>query len=68
MVVRDEVEIPDKYYVHRGIVVDIGYREESDFIKRARAVRADWPIVADRTATGYPSSSGTAGSGSSTMQ
>lgn len=48
VVVRDNIEVPDKYYVHRGIVVDIGYRQESGFLKRARSFRADWPAVADQ--------------------
>lgn len=47
-VVRDGVEIPGKYYVHRGIVVDIDYPQESTFLKGARIVRADWAGVADQ--------------------
>lgn len=47
-VVRDGVEIPGKYYVHQGIVVDIDYPQESNFLKGARTVRKNWAIVADQ--------------------
>lgn len=45
---RDGTEIPHKYYVHRGIVVDIDYPQESKFLHEARTVRGNWPIIADQ--------------------
>lgn len=47
-VVRDGIEIPGRYYVHRSIVVDIDYPQESTFLRGARMVRANWATVADQ--------------------
>ncbi len=46
-VVRDGVEIPAKYYVYQGIVVEVDYVQESNILKAASEVKKDWPIEAD---------------------
>jgi len=48
VVVRDGVTIPEKYYVHRGLVVEVDYRQESDFLKAARVLTKTWSIEADQ--------------------
>ena len=47
-VLRDGVEIPSKLYVYKGLMVDIGYEQESSFLKSAREMGFDWPMVADQ--------------------
>ncbi len=47
-VVRDGVEIEAKSYVHRGIVVEIDYPQESGFLKSARRILPRWAISADQ--------------------
>ncbi len=47
-VLRDGVEVPSKLYMYKGLVVDIGYAQESSFLKDAREMGFDWPIVADQ--------------------
>ncbi len=47
-VLRDGVEVPSKLYVYKGLVVDIGYAQESSFLKDAREMGFDWPLVADQ--------------------
>src|SRR5213593_2294896 len=46
-IVKDNVEIPTKYYVYEGLLIQIDYRQESDFLKAAREPSRDWPIAAD---------------------
>ncbi len=47
-VLRDGVEVPSKLYMYKGLVVDIGYAQESSFLKDAREMGFDWPLVADQ--------------------
>ncbi len=47
-VVRDGVGIPLKYYLYKGIVVEIDYRQESDLLKAASRITINWPIEADQ--------------------
>ena len=47
-VVRDGVEIPTKYYLYRGIVIEVDYTQESNMLKAARRVNKNWPIEADQ--------------------
>ncbi len=47
-VVKDGVDIPAKYYLYRGIVVEVDYAQESDVLKRASTVTRSWPIEADQ--------------------
>ena len=37
-VMRDGVDIPPKYYMHKGLVIEIDYPQESNFLKGARKV------------------------------
>lgn len=46
-VVRDGVEIEDRSYVFRGILVEIDYPQESRVLRAARRVTSKWPIEAD---------------------
>lgn len=47
-VVRDGVTIPEKYYVYRGIVVEVDYPQESNFLRAARVLTKNWPMEADQ--------------------
>jgi len=47
-VVRDGTEIPNKRYVHDGLLVDLGYHQESEYLKQAREMGWDWPMGADQ--------------------
>ncbi len=47
-VLRDGVDVQSKLYMYRGLVVDIGYAQESSFLKDARELGFDWPLVADQ--------------------
>lgn len=46
-VVRDGVELEDKSYVYRGVLVEIEYPQESAILKTARRVTRRWPVEAD---------------------
>jgi len=45
--VKDNVEIPTKYYVYEGLLIQLDYRQESEFLKAAREPGRDWPIATD---------------------
>ncbi len=45
---RDGVDIPVKYYLHKGMVVEIDYVQESNFLKSARRITLNWPIETDQ--------------------
>ncbi len=47
-VIRDDTEIPNKYYVYEGLLVEIGYHQESEYLKAARDPSWDWPLKADQ--------------------
>jgi len=46
-VVRDGTEIPGKYYLYKGLLVQIEYFQESTFLKEAARVGFDWHLAAD---------------------
>src|SRR5216683_355550 len=46
-IVKDNVEVPTKYYVYEGLLIQIDYRQESEFLKAAREPGRDWPLGAD---------------------
>lgn len=46
-VVRDGVEIEDRSYVFRGILVEIDYPQESRLLRATRRVTHKWPVEAD---------------------
>ncbi|MGQ0567992.1 MAG: kanamycin nucleotidyltransferase C-terminal domain-containing protein [Armatimonadota bacterium] len=46
-VMRDGVEVEDTSYVHRGIVIEIEYPQESAILKSVREVTRHWPLRAD---------------------
>ena len=46
-IVKDNVDIPTKYYVYEGLLIQIDYRQESEFLKAAREPGRDWPIATD---------------------
>ena len=46
-IVKDSVEIPTKYYVYDGLLIQIDYRQESEFLKAAQEPGRDWPLGAD---------------------
>ncbi len=47
-VVRDGLEVPNKYCVCEGLLVEVDYPQESGFLKAARGPGWDWPIQADQ--------------------
>jgi len=46
-IVKDSVELPTKFYVYDGLLVQIDYRQESEFLKSAREPGRDWPVGVD---------------------
>lgn len=46
-VVKDSREIPTRYYVHDGLLVQLDYKQESTFLKEAREPGREWPMGAD---------------------
>src|SRR6059036_695133 len=47
-VVKDGTDIPNKYYVYDGLLVEIDYHQESEYLKAAREPAWDWPLKADQ--------------------
>ncbi len=47
-VLRDGVDVPAKYYLYRGLVVEVDYPQESTILKAARKFTNKWPIEADQ--------------------
>src|SRR5713226_2726253 len=47
-VVRDGTEIPIKYYVYDGLLVEIDYPQESEYLKVASKTGWEWPLQADQ--------------------
>ena len=48
VVVRDQVEIPMKYYLHRGLIINIEYATSSYTLDDAEKFTKDWHWVADQ--------------------
>jgi hypothetical protein len=48
VVVRDRVEIPMKYYLHRGLIIQIEYLKSSSVLDGAEKVTDNWPWEADQ--------------------
>jgi predicted nucleotidyltransferase len=47
-VVADSLEVANRFYVYHGLLVEIDYVQESNFLKAATKVGGDWPIEADQ--------------------
>jgi len=47
-VVTDGLEVKNKRYVYDGLMVEIDYFQESNFLKEAERVGWDWPLGADQ--------------------
>ncbi|OLD10943.1 MAG: hypothetical protein AUI93_06045 [Crenarchaeota archaeon 13_1_40CM_3_52_10] len=47
-VVTDSLEVKNKRYVYDGLMVEIDYFQESNFLKEAARVGWDWPLGADQ--------------------
>ncbi len=49
-VVKDGLDLPNKYYVYDGLLVEVDYPQETSFLKAARGLahQWDWPIQADQ--------------------
>ena len=47
-VVKDSLEAKNKRYVYHGLMVEIDYFQESNFLKEAARVGWDWPLGADQ--------------------
>src|SRR2546425_9684996 len=47
-VVTDSLEVKNKRYVYDGLMVEIDYFQESNFLKEAARVGWDWPLRADQ--------------------
>ena len=48
VVVRDGVELHAINYLHQGMVIDIAYYQETDFLRDAHRVTGDWALAADQ--------------------
>jgi hypothetical protein len=48
VVVRDGVEIPMKYYLHRGLIVNIEYFKSTNILDDAERVTENWHWAADQ--------------------
>src|SRR3972149_10967015 len=46
-VVRDRVEIEEKSYLYRGVLVEIDYPQETRLLEKARRRGGRWPVEAD---------------------
>ena len=50
VVVKDSREIPTKYYIHDGLLIQLDYKQESAFLKSTRESGLhDWPMSADES-------------------
>jgi len=47
-VASDGLEVKNKRYVYNGVLVEIDYFQESNFLKEAKRVGWDWPLGADQ--------------------
>jgi KNTase-like protein len=48
VVVRDRAEIPMKYYLHRGLIIQIEYLNSSKILEDAEQFTDNWPWEADQ--------------------
>ena len=48
VVARDRAEIPMKYYLHRGLIIQIEYLKSSNFLSAAERFTDNWPWEADQ--------------------
>ncbi len=46
-IVKDSPDLPTRFYVYDGLLIQIDYRQESEFLKSAREPGRDWPVGAD---------------------
>src|SRR6266571_47743 len=46
-IVKGSQDLPTKFYVYDGLLIQIDYRQESEFLKSAREPGRDWPLGAD---------------------
>ena len=47
-VTSDGLEVKNKRYVYDGVLVEIDYFQESNFLKEAKRIGWDWPLGADQ--------------------
>lgn len=47
-ITKDNVDIPNRFYLYHGLLVEIDYSQESNFLKEARKVGYDWHLGADQ--------------------
>src|SRR6267143_5989703 len=47
-VVKDSLEVKNKRYVYDGLLVEVNYFQESNFLKEAKRIGWDWPLGADQ--------------------
>ena len=47
-VITNSLEVKNKRYVYEGLLVEIDYLQESNFLKEAARVGWDWPLGADQ--------------------
>ena len=48
VVVRDQAEIPMKYYLHQGLIIQIEYLQSSSTLAAAEQLADNWPWEADQ--------------------
>ena len=47
VIVKDGLEVPTKYYLHDGLLVQIDYKQESSFLTEVVKITREWPLWAD---------------------
>lgn len=47
IIVKDGLDVPTKYYLHDGLLVQIDYKQETPFLKEVVKVTREWPLWAD---------------------
>lgn len=47
VIVKDSINIPTKYYLHDGLLIQIDYKQESAFLKEVVTITREWPLWAD---------------------
>ena len=47
VIVKDTLEVPTKYYLYNGLLIQIDYKQETPFLKEVRKITREWPLWAD---------------------
>ena len=47
IIVKDTLEVPTKFYIYNGLLVQIDYKQESSFLSEVGKITQEWPLWAD---------------------